>query len=134
MTPTKPEFSGTFYDGKSANKYPVRLFLTKAQVELVFPDGRRISWLYPNLKLTKTSATSPARLERSNSNPNVIPESVVIEDPHFLHEAHRGGPGSVGNRLEPTPQKILEICVDDSGVGHTSSFCFCDLGVCHSRQ
>ena len=92
----KPEFSGTFYDGKSANKYPVKLILSKAQVELVFPDGRRISWLYPNLKLSNTGSTGPARLERSTSGPNSISESVVIEDPNFLHEAHRVVPGALG--------------------------------------
>ena len=92
----KPEFSGTFYDGKSANKYPVKLVLTKAQIELVFPDGRRISWLYPNLKLSNTGSTGPARLERSTSNPNTISESVVIEDPNFLHEAQRVAPGALG--------------------------------------
>lgn len=89
MNATKPVFSGTFYDGRSANKYPVKLCLTKAHVELVFPDGRRISWLYPNLKLSRTSSTGPARLERIPSNPEIIPESVVIEDPQFLHEADR---------------------------------------------
>ena len=76
MNPTKPEFSGTFYDGKSANKYPVKLFLTQAQVELVFPDGRRISWLYPNLKISKTGSAGPVHLERATSGPNTISEMI----------------------------------------------------------
>ena len=97
MNPTKPEFSGTFYDGKSANKYPVKLFLTQSQVELVFPDGRRISWLYPNLKISKTSSTGPVHLERATSGPNTISEAVMIEDPDFLHVAHQVAPGALGN-------------------------------------
>ena len=97
MNATQSEFSGTYYDGKSANKYPVKLFLTRTQLQLVFSDGRRISWLYPNLKLSRAGSTGPVRLERSTSNPDIIPESVVIEDPKFLHEAHRVAPGSLGN-------------------------------------
>jgi predicted Zn-dependent protease len=97
MNATQSEFSGTFYDGKSANKYPVKLFLTRNQLELIFPDGHRISWPYPTLKLSKTDSTGPVRLERPSSNPEVVPESVVIEDPEFLHEAHRVAPGALGN-------------------------------------
>ena len=97
MNATQSEFSGTYYDGKSANKYPVKLFLTRTQLQLVFSDGRRISWLYPNLKLSRAGSTGPVRLERSTSNPDIIPESVVIEDPKFLHEAHRVAPGALGN-------------------------------------
>jgi predicted Zn-dependent protease len=97
MNATQSEFSGTYYDGKSANKYPVKLFLTRTQLQLVFSDGRRISWLYPNLKLSRADSTGPVCLERSTSNPDIIPESVVIEDPKFLHEAHRVAPGALGN-------------------------------------
>ncbi len=97
MNATQSEFSGTYYDGESANKYPVKLFLTRTQLQLVFSDGRRISWLYPNLKLSRAGSTGPVRLERSTSNPDIIPESVVIEDPKFLHEAHRVAPGALGN-------------------------------------
>ena len=96
MNRTKSEFSGTFYDGKSANKYPVTLSLTKAQLELIFPDGRRISWLYPNLRVSNTSSAGPVRLERTISGPNTISEAVMIEDPDFLHEAHRVAPGALG--------------------------------------
>jgi predicted Zn-dependent protease len=97
MNATQSEFSGTYYDGKSANKYPVKLFLTRTQLQLVFSDGRRISWLYPDLKLSRADSTGPVCLERSTSNPDIIPESVVIEDPKFLHEAHRVAPGALGN-------------------------------------
>jgi predicted Zn-dependent protease len=97
MNATQSEFSGTFYDGKSANKYPVKILLTRSQLELIFPDGHRISWPYPTLKLSKTDSTGPVRLERPSSNPEVVPESVVIEDPKFLHEAHRVAPGALGN-------------------------------------
>ncbi|MEE8205332.1 MAG: M48 family metallopeptidase, partial [Nitrospinaceae bacterium] len=72
------------------------LFLTKAQLELVFPDGRRVLWPYSKLKMSRTSASSPIRLERSTAHPDLIPESVVIEDPEFLHEAHRLAPGALG--------------------------------------
>jgi Zn-dependent protease with chaperone function len=97
MNPTKPVFSGTFYDGKSANKYPVQIFLTQEQLELVFSNGQRISWLYPNLNISRTSSTGPVRLERATSNPDLIPESVVVENPRFLHEAHRVAPGALGD-------------------------------------
>ncbi len=96
MKATKPEFSGTFYDGRSANTYPVKLLLTKAQVELLFPDGRRVFWPYSKLQMTKTSTAGPVRLERPTSNEEAVPESVVIEDPDFLHEAHRLAPGALG--------------------------------------
>jgi Zn-dependent protease with chaperone function len=96
MNATKAQFLGTFYDGKSANKYPVDLLLTKAHLELIFPDGRRIAWAYPTLKLSKTGSKGPVRLERSNPNPNIIPQSVVIEDPHFLDAAHQVVPGALG--------------------------------------
>jgi len=94
MNATSSEFSGTFYDGKSANKYPVKLRLTAEQLELVFPDGHQLQWLYSTLQLSKTSSTGPVRLERSTSTPDIVPEAVVIEDPHFLHEAHRVAPGA----------------------------------------
>lgn len=97
MNAAPSEFSGTFYDGKSANKYPVRLRLTPEQLELVFPDGHQIQWFYNALQLSKTGATGPVRLERSTANPDIVPEAVVIENPHFLHEAHRVAPGALGN-------------------------------------
>ena len=96
MSRTKSEFSGTFYDGKSANKYPVTLSLTKAQLVLIFPDGRRISWLYPNLRVSNTSSAGPVRLERTIAGPTTISEAVMIEDPDFLHQAHRIAPGALG--------------------------------------
>lgn len=97
MNTPQSEFSGAFYDGKSANKYPVRLRLTPERLELNFPDGHQISWPYSTLEMSKTGSTGPVRLERSISNPDTIPESVVIEDPRFLHEAHRVAPGALGN-------------------------------------
>jgi Zn-dependent protease with chaperone function len=97
MNATKSVFQGSFYDGKSANKYQVQLRLTPERLQLAFPDGRRLSWLYTSLKLSRTSSTGPARLERITSNPEIIPESVVIEDPVFLDEAHRVAPGALGN-------------------------------------
>ena len=96
MNATKAQFAGTYYDGKSANKYPVNVLPTKVHLELIFPDGRRIAWAYPTLKLSKTGSKGPVRLERSNPNPNIIPESVVIEDPHFLDAAHQVAPGALG--------------------------------------
>jgi Zn-dependent protease with chaperone function len=96
MNATQSEFPGTFYDGKSANKYPVKLRLTPRRLELVFPDGRQIFWPYPTLNLSRTGSSAPVRLERSTSDPDLIPESVVIEDPDFLHEAHRVAPGALG--------------------------------------
>ena len=97
MSATPSEFPGTFYDGKSANKYPVRLRLTREQLELIFPDGHQILWPYSTLQLSKTSSKGPVRLERSTSNPDTVPESVVIEDSRFLHAAHRVAPGALGN-------------------------------------
>ena len=97
MKATQPAFSGTFYDGKSANTYPVKILLTKAQMELVFPDGHRILWPYSAINLSKTSTTGPVRLERHSPNPDRVPESVVIEDPHFLEEANRVAPEALGN-------------------------------------
>lgn len=97
MNAKKSLFLGSFYDGKSANKYPVKLRLTKVHLELIFPDGHRIDWPYPSLKLSKTGSSGPVRLERPSTNPNTIPESVVIEDPHFLDAAHHVAPGALGN-------------------------------------
>jgi predicted Zn-dependent protease len=97
MNATPSGFSGTFYDGKSANKYPVKLRLTPQQLVLVFPDGHQIQWPYTALQLSRTNSTGPVRLERSTSNPDIIPEAIVIEDPRFLEEAHRVAPGALGN-------------------------------------
>ena len=97
MSATPSEFSGTFYDGKSANKYPVKLRLTAQQLELNFPDGHQIQWPYTALQLSRTNSTGPVRLERPTSNPDIIPEAIVIEDPRFLHEAQRVAPGALGN-------------------------------------
>jgi predicted Zn-dependent protease len=97
MNAIPSEFSGTFYDGKSANKYPVTLRLTAERLELVFPDGQQIQWLYTDLQLSRTNSTGPVRLERFTSNPDIVPEAIVIEDPRFLHEAHRVAPGALGN-------------------------------------
>ena len=97
MNDTPSEFSGTFYDGKSANKYPVRLRLTAKQLVLVFPDGRQIEWLYSGLKLSRTDSKGPVRLERPTANPDSIPEAIVIEDPRFLHAAQCMAPGALGN-------------------------------------
>ena len=97
MNATPSEFSGTFYDGKSANKYPVKLRLTAQQLVLNFPDGHQIQWPYTSLQLSKTNSTGPVRLEHSTSNPDIIPEALVIENPDFLREAHRVAPGALGN-------------------------------------
>ena len=96
MKVTKVRFSGIYYDGKSANKYPVKAFLTKSHLELAFPEGRRIAWTYPTLKLSKTGSAGPVRLERATSNDDIMPESVVIEDPDFLDSAHEVVPGALG--------------------------------------
>jgi hypothetical protein len=116
MNATPSGFSGTFYDGKSANKYPVKLRLTPQQLVLVFPDGHQIQWPYTALQLSRTNSTGPVRLERSTSNPDIIPEAIVIEDPRFLEEAHRVAPGALGN-VWNQPHK---------------AFNFCDLGIRHS--
>jgi len=97
MNATPSEFSGTFYDGKSANKYPVKLRLTAQQLVLNFPDGHQIQWPYTSLQLSRTNSTGPVRLERPTSNTDIVPEAIVIEDPGFLHEAHRVAPGALGN-------------------------------------
>jgi len=97
MNATPSEFSGTFYDGKSANKYPVKLRLTAQQLVLNFPDGHQIQWPYTSLQLSRTNSTGPVRLEHSTSNPDIIPEALVIENPDFLREAHRVAPGALGN-------------------------------------
>ena len=97
MNTAKSLFLGAFYDGKSANKYPVKLRLTSDRLELNFPDGRQILWLYTNLKLSKTGSNGPVRLERIVTTPDTIPESIVIEDPEFLPAAHRIAPGALGN-------------------------------------
>ena len=97
MNATPSEFSGTFYDGKSANKYPVKLRLTARQLVLNFPDGHQIQWPYTSLQLSRTNSTGPVRLEHSTSNPDIIPEALVIENPDFLREAHRVAPGALGN-------------------------------------
>jgi len=97
MNAKKSLFLGTFYDGESANKYPVKLLLTKVHLELIFPDGRRIAWSYPTLKLSKAGSKGSVRLERPSLDPNTIPEYVVIEDPHFLDAAHHVVPGALGN-------------------------------------
>ncbi|MDH5764048.1 MAG: M48 family metallopeptidase [Nitrospinota bacterium] len=97
MNVTKPVFTGNFYDGKSANSYPLKIFLTKTQLELVFPDERRILWPYTALRLSRTSSGGPVRLERIPPGKDIIPEFLIIEDPEFLHEAHRVAPGALGN-------------------------------------
>lgn len=96
MKAIQTEFPGTYYDGKSANKYPIKLRLTRAQLELVFPEGRQVLWSYPTLRVSQTGSTGPIRLERSSADKDVIPESVVIEDPEFLKAAHRVAPDALG--------------------------------------
>ncbi len=96
MKAFQTEFPGTYYDGKSANTYPVKLRLTRAQLELVFPQGRQVLWSYSTLSVSQTGSTGPVRLDRSSSEKDVLPESVVIEDPEFLKAAHRVAPDALG--------------------------------------
>ncbi len=112
MIATQTEFPGTYYDGKSANKSPVKIRLTRAQLELVFPQGRQVLWTYATLSVSQTGSRGPIRLERSSSQKDVIPESVVIEDPEFLKAAHRVAPdalGTIWNQPHKRPLRYLLI-------------------------
>jgi predicted Zn-dependent protease len=111
MNATPSEFSATFYDGKSANKYPVRLRLTADRLELNFPDGHQILWPYSALEMTRTGSKGPVRLERPSSNPDIVPEAIVIEDPQFLHEAHRVAPGALGNLWNQPHKRSLRYAL-----------------------
>ncbi len=107
MKPPTHEFAGFYYDGKSANRYLVRVRLSPQHLHLVFPDNPLISWPYSGLRMTRTGSDGPIRLERILSKTDLTLPSVVIEDPDFLAAAHDVAPGALGSYLAPPQRRNL---------------------------
>ncbi|NIQ01871.1 MAG: M48 family metalloprotease [Nitrospinaceae bacterium] len=109
MNTTQFEFTGFYFDGHSANKYSLTVRLTPRELVLVFPDKQTYHWPYSTLHLSQTGSAGPIRLEKKTSDPDRIPESVVIEDLTFMDAAHQVAPGALGSVWNRPHQRSLRV-------------------------
>jgi len=107
MKTARTGFAGMYYDGKSANAWPVRLFLQPTQMEMVFSDGHRVAWSYSAVKLSRAGSRGPIRMERKTVQNDSLPEALVIENPDFLQAAHEVAPNALGNLWNRPHQRRL---------------------------
>ncbi len=111
---SKYEFTGTFFDGISPNKTEVVVGFTPERLILNFPDNRRRSWNYSDIRLTHFgSKNETIRLDyKSSSGPNYGHPSLLIHDKEFLNKAYEAAPGalvSFWKRPKNRPFRVIVI-------------------------
>ncbi|MEK9627963.1 MAG: M48 family metallopeptidase [Nitrospinota bacterium] len=91
MVTRKLQFSGFLFDGKSAQKHPVRIELTPHYISLTQSSSEKLNWFYPNLRWM--AETTPFNIEHEVSSPEgKLLQTLVVEDPEFLENCTRISP------------------------------------------
>ncbi len=90
MVNPKLQFSGSLFDGKSAQKQPVRIELTPYHIVLTIPGGSTVSWPYSDIRWT--AETIPFHIEHRLNTPEERLETLVVEDPDFYENCRRIAP------------------------------------------
>jgi len=82
MVTRKLQFSGSLFDGRSAQKHDVRIELTPHHISLVLPDRTTVDWPYSDLRWA--AETSPFQIEHeTDTSEGQRLETLVVEDHGF---------------------------------------------------
>ncbi|MBL4665103.1 MAG: M48 family metallopeptidase, partial [Nitrospinaceae bacterium] len=91
MVTPKLQFSGSLFDGKSAQKQPVRIELTPYHMTLSIPGRSTFSWPYSDIQWA--AETIPFYIEHQLNTPKGERlETLVVEDPDFYENCRRIAP------------------------------------------
>ena len=91
MVTPKLQFRGSLFDGKSAQKQPVRVELTPYHITLTIPGRPAVSWPYSDIRWA--AETTPFHIEHQLNTPKEERlETLVIEDPDFYENCRRIAP------------------------------------------
>jgi len=91
MVTPKLQFSGSLFDGKSAQKQPVRIELTPYHMTLTIPGRSTVSWPYSDIQWA--AETIPFYIEHQLNTPKGERlETLVVEDPDFYENCRRIAP------------------------------------------
>ena len=91
MITPKLQFSGSLFDGKSAQKQPVRIELTPHHITLTIPGRFAVNWPYSDIRWA--AETIPFHIEHQlNTSKKEILETLVVEDPDFYENCRRIAP------------------------------------------
>lgn len=115
-------WEGVYFDGKTAERRPVRITVTGGGLHIVQENGAALWWPYEEILQTQGfHPGEPIRLERGGETP----EAVVVADPAFLRVIHRvapqtatrfRGPGSRSIRLPLTLATAAAILLLGGGL------------------
>jgi beta-barrel assembly-enhancing protease len=87
MVTPKLQFSGSLFDGKSAQKQPVRIELTPYHIAITLPDRSSVIWPYSDIRWA--AETVPFHIEHQLNTPVERLETLVVEDPDFYENCRR---------------------------------------------
>ncbi len=90
MVTPKFQFSGSLFDGKSAQKQPVRIELTPYHIALTLPGQSAVNWPYSEIRWA--AETIPFHIEHQLNTPDERMETLVVEDPDFYENCRRIAP------------------------------------------
>jgi beta-barrel assembly-enhancing protease len=90
MVSPKLQFDGHLFNGKSAQKQPVRIVLTPFNIILTVQGKSAISWPYSDIRWA--AVTPPFHIERDISFPVQNLEILVVDEPDFYKNCQRIAP------------------------------------------
>jgi len=98
MSPSKPVFPGTYFDGKTASKFSVQIQPTAQQLIIRFQNNRQRMWDYESVKIVNTHThQGPVRLEFvTGDKKNPVTEQLMVEDNAFLDRVDQVAHGRLG--------------------------------------
>jgi len=91
MVSPKLQFNGYLFNGKSAQKQPVRIVLTPFTIILTVQGKSAISWPYSDIRWA--AVTPPFHIERDIKFPVENLEILVVDEPEFYENCRRIAPG-----------------------------------------
>lgn len=98
MVTPKLQFSGSLFDGKSAQKQPVRIELTPYHITLKLPGRSAVNWPYSDIRWA--AETIPFHIEHQLNTPGEMLETLVVEDPNFYENCRRIAPDDFSRRTK----------------------------------
>ena len=90
MVSPKLQFNGHLFNGKSAQKQPVRIVLTPFNIILTVQGKSAISWPYSDIRWA--AVTPPFHIERDINFPVQNLEILVVDEPDFYKNCQRIAP------------------------------------------
>jgi beta-barrel assembly-enhancing protease len=91
MVSPKLQFDGHLFNGKIAQKQPVRIVLTPFNIILTVQGKSAISWPYSDIRWA--AVTPPFHIERDINFPIKNLEILVVDEPEFYENCRRIAPG-----------------------------------------